>query len=205
VVEAGGIPVELGIVPDNIIKISEKIGEGLRKADIIITIGGSSAGEKDLVPRAIDSMGKPGVIIHGIKRKPGRVSGLGIINGKPIVMLPGLIQSTIVGFHVFALPLIQLASGLSTINSATTIRAKIAEEVSFKSFTAFQQVTFVKIKRTQDGLMAEPLIGESSLLSIPVKANGFIVTPEHKSIIKKWEEIEVHFIPGLFSFINDLS
>jgi molybdopterin molybdotransferase len=198
VMEAGGVPVDLGIAPDNIIRISEKIGEGLRKADMILTIGGCSAGEKDFVTRAIDSMGKPGVMVHGIKRKPGRVSGLGIINGKPIVMLPGLIQSTIVGFHVFALPLIRLASGLPTTNSLPAITAKIAEEVSFKSFTPFQQVTFVKIKRAQDGFIAEPILGDSSLLSIPVKASGFIVTPEHKSIIKKWEEVEVHLIPGLF-------
>jgi molybdopterin molybdotransferase len=198
VMEAGGIPVELGIAPDNVMKIKEKVDEGLKKADIILIIGGSSAGEKDFVPRVIDSMGEPGVIIHGIKRKPGRVSGLGVINGKPIVMLPGLIQSTIVGFHVFALPLIRLASGLSTTNSLLSIRAKIAEEVSFKSFTPFQQVTFVKIKRVQDGFMAEPVIGESNLLSVPVKANGFIVTPEHRLIIRAGEEVEVHWIPGLF-------
>jgi len=200
VTEAGGIPVEMGITPDDVLKIKEKIEEGLRKADIVLTIGGSSAGEKDFVPKAINSMGKPGVIVHGIKRKPGRVSGLGVIGGKPIVMLPGLVQSMIVGFHVFALPLIRLANGLPP-NSQLTIRAKVAKKVPFKSFIPFQQVTFVKMRRTKDGFIAEPVTGESNLLSVPVKADGFIVTPEHKSVVKEGEEVEVHLLPGLFSLL----
>jgi molybdenum cofactor synthesis domain-containing protein len=198
IMEAGGIPVELGIAPDSILRIKEKIKEGLREADIVLTIGGCSAGEKDFVPRTINSMGEPGVIVHGIKRRPGRVSGFGVVDGKPIVMLPGLIQSSIVGFHVFALPLIRSARGLSTTDFLPTIRAKILENISFETFTSFQQVTFVKIKRSEDGFMAEPFLGESGLLSVPVRASGFIVTPEHKSFIKKGEEVEVHLMPGLF-------
>jgi len=199
IAEAGGIPLNLGIVPDNIAKIREKIEEGLGKAEIILTIGGCSEGEKDFVPRTIDAIGKPGIIVHGTKIRPGRRSSLGVINGKPIVVLPGLVQSAIVGFHVFVLPLISLASGLPATSLLPTIKAKIAEEVSFKSFTPFQQVTFVKIKKERDTFIAKPIIGESSSLSVLCKASGFIVTPEHKSIIKRLEEVEVHLIPGLFS------
>lgn len=199
IMEAGGVPLDLGIAPDNLNKIREKIEEGLKKANIILTIGGCSVGEKDFVLRAINSIGKPGVIVHGIKRKPGRVSGLGVIKGKPIVMLPGLIQSTIVGFHVLALPVIRLASGLPATNLLPTRRAKISEDVSFKKFIPFQQVTFVKINIVKDGIIAQPIIGESNLISVPVKANGFIVTSEHKTIIKKGEEVEIQLLPGLFS------
>jgi len=199
IMEAGGVPVELGIVSDNLIKIREKIEGGLKKADIVLTIGGCSVGEKDFVLRAINLIGKPGVIVHGIKRKPGRVSGVGVINGKPIVMLPGLIQSTIIGFHVLALPLIRLASGLPATNLLLTLRAKIAEDVAFKKFIPFQQVTFVKMNREKDQVIAQPIIGESNLISIPVKASGFIVTPGHKPVIKKGEEVQVHLLPGLFS------
>jgi molybdenum cofactor synthesis domain-containing protein len=199
IMEIGGIPLDLGIVSDNLIKIKEKIEGGLQKADMILTIGGCSVGKKDFVLRAINQIGKPGVIVHGIKRKPGRVSGVGVIKGKPIVMLPGLIQSTIVGFHVLALPLIRLASGLPATNLLQTRRAKIAKDVAFKKFIPFQQVTFVKINIEKDQVIAQPIIGESNLISIPVKASGFIVTPGHKPIIKKGEEVEVHLLPGLFS------
>jgi molybdenum cofactor synthesis domain-containing protein len=192
--ECGGIPIELGIAPDDSARIKEKIDEGLGKADIVLTIGGCSAGDKDFVPRAINLVGEPGVIIRGIKRKPGRRSGLGVINGKPIVMLPGLIQSTIAGFLVFALPLIRLVGGLPATSQLPTISAKIAEDISFGSFTSFQQVTFVRIKKEQDQFIAEPILGESTLLSVPVKADGFIVTPENKSMIAKWEEVDVQML-----------
>ncbi|MFH0896429.1 MAG: gephyrin-like molybdotransferase Glp [Candidatus Bathyarchaeota archaeon] len=192
--ESGGVPVELGIVPDDLAKIKEKIEEGLRKADIVLTIGGCSLGEKDFVPRAVNLIGNPGVIIRGIKIKPGRVSSLGVVNGKPIVMLPGLIQSTIVGFHVFALPLIRLASGLPSKSIPPTLSAKISENVSFRSFTSFQQVTFVRIEKEKNRFIAEPISGESSLLSVLVNADGFIVTPENKPAIEKWEEVDVHLL-----------
>lgn len=194
VMEAGGIPVDLGIAHDDLVEIREKIGEGLRKADLVLTIGGSSAGDKDFVSMAINSIDTPGVIIQGIKRRPGRVSGLAIINGKPVVILPGLIQSTIVGFHVFALPLIRLVSGLPPTSTLPTIRAKVTETVSFKSFTSFQQVTFVRVRKRQDQFSAEPITGEPNLLSIPVKAEGFIITPEHKRKVARGEEAEVQIL-----------
>ncbi len=59
---------------------------------------------KDFVPDAINLLGKPGVIVQGVSLRPGAVSGFGIVNGKPIVMLPGHIGSCIAGFYLFAAP-----------------------------------------------------------------------------------------------------
>ena len=48
--ENGAIPYELGIVTDDPKKIMEKLKEGLAKADVVLTIGGCSQGEKDYIP-----------------------------------------------------------------------------------------------------------------------------------------------------------
>ena len=99
-----------GIMPDNLEQVQTQISQALSEADIVVTIGGSSVGMKDFVPDAINSLGKPGVVVQGIALRPGAVSGFGIVKDKPIVMLPGHIGSCIAGFYVFVAPLIRLYS-----------------------------------------------------------------------------------------------
>jgi molybdenum cofactor synthesis domain-containing protein len=196
--DAGGIPIILGVTPDDPLKIREKLEEGLKRANLTLTIGGCSVGEKDYVSDVIDSMGKPGIIVHGIKRKPGRVTGVGVVDGKPIVLLPGLIQSTVVGFHVFALPIICLMSGLKASKLRPTVEAVMAEGVAFEGFIPFQKVTFVRLDRTPEGFRAEPLIGESALMNIVARADGFVVTPRKVSMIREGEVVEVQPLPGSY-------
>ncbi len=198
--EVGGIPIIMGVAPDDPSKIREKLKDGLKRADLTITIGGCSVGEKDYIAGVIDSMGKPGVIVHGIKRKPGRVTGVGVVDGKPIVMLPGLIQSTIVGFYVFALPIICLMSGLKTSKLKPIVKAVMAEKVVFRGFVPFQKVTFVRLDGPPKDIRAEPLIGESALMNIVAKADGFVITPRKVVTIEKGEEVEVHLLPGSISY-----
>lgn len=193
--EEGGVPIYLGIAPDDKSKIQSKIRNGLKKADMILTIAGVSKGDKDYVPATIEAMGKPGIVVRGIDIRPGRASGAGIINGRPIIMLPGLIQSALVCFYVFALPLIRLMSGLSSSNLWTIIKARIAERLVFTEFIPFKKVTFVRVVRTPMGIVARPFTGESALLGIVVKANGFIITPENRTLIEEGEEVDVHLLP----------
>ncbi len=101
----------LGIMPDSMEAVQAKIGEALAKADIVVTIGGSSVGVKDFVPDAVNALGKPGVVVQGVRLRPGAVSGFGVVDGKPVVMLPGHIGSCIAGFYLFAAPLISLYTG----------------------------------------------------------------------------------------------
>ena len=95
-------------MPDALAKVQAQIREALADADIVVTIGGSSVGVKDFVPDAINALGKPGVVAQGILLRPGAVSGFGIVDGKPVVMLPGHIGSCIAGFYLFVAPLISL-------------------------------------------------------------------------------------------------
>lgn len=197
--ESGGVPVYLGIIPDNVSRIQEKLKEGLDKADVVLLVGGSSMGKKDVTPEAIDSVGKPGVIIHGIKRKPGRVSGFAVVRDKPVVLLPGLSHSMVVGFYTFVFPLILTMSGLSLADSQLTLRAQLTKPVSFETFIPFEHVTFVNVRRTEEGYLADPCLGESSSFSTLVDANALIITPPRKTTRSAGEEVEVHLLPSFFS------
>ncbi|HSF50711.1 MAG TPA: molybdopterin molybdotransferase MoeA, partial [Nitrososphaeraceae archaeon] len=114
----GGIPVDLGITTDNIKDIQNKIKLALSQNDIILTIGGSSVGHKDLLAESINSMGQPGILAEGIKLDRGRVTKIAVLKHKPIIILPGPIQGAVNAFIVLAIPLIRSFIGLSHNNKA---------------------------------------------------------------------------------------
>jgi len=123
---SGGIPVDLGITSDNIKMIKSKINNALSQNDIVLTIGGSSVGHKDLIVETIHSMGKPGILAQGIRLDRGRVTKVAALKSKPIIILPGPIQGAVNAFIVFALPLIRTLIGLSHNNNAF-INAQITD------------------------------------------------------------------------------
>jgi molybdopterin biosynthesis enzyme len=86
-------------------------------------------------------------------------------------------------------------SGLSSSNLWTIIKARMAERLVFTEFIPFKKVTFVRVVRTPMGIVARPFTGESALLGIVVKSNGFIITPENRTMIEEGEEVDVHLLP----------
>lgn len=177
----------MGIAPDNISKIAEKIGEALKVADIIVTIGGCSVGVKDFVPDAVNTIGKPGVIVHGIKISPGKATGIGVVEGKPIVMLPGHIVSCVAGFYLFVAPLIRLYGGFSVLR-ALEIEARINENVNAKR--GMKTFLMVHLKKVNGEFIAETVHGGSSSLGALIRANGFAILNEG-AVVKKGEKIFV--------------
>ena len=69
--EIGGVPVDYGVTLDKSDILKKKIKIALEKSDIILTIGGSSVGKQDIVETTINSLGTPGVIVHGVKLDRG--------------------------------------------------------------------------------------------------------------------------------------
>ncbi len=198
--EAGGVSLNLGIAPDDMGAIKRLLREGLKKADIVASIGGASVGERDYVWGVTNRLGESQELIRGIKVHPGRVTSLSIVDDKPIVILPGHIQSTVVGFISLLLPLVRLMSGLPSPTPLTTLKAKMYKEMVIKEFVPFERIRFVKVTRVADDYMVKPVTGDSSLTSVVSKTNGFIVIPKGKKVVKEGEAVNVHFINGLFPF-----
>jgi len=195
--EAGGITIHLGVASDDVNEVKRLLIIGLEKADIVATIGGASLGEKDCCWEAANQIGTPAAIIRGIKVQPGRVSSLMMLD-KPIVMLPGHIQSTLVGFCLILLPLIRHMAGHMSPFSFTTLNARLSRRISVKEFASFIRVRFVKVTKVNGGYIADPILGDSPLTSVVVKANGFIMVPEGKETVEEGEEVDVHLVNGLF-------
>ncbi len=187
VTEFGGIPKIYDIIEDDIGKIKQGLSQALKETDIVLTISGCSVGPKDLVPDAINLLGKPGLVFHGIKLSPGKVVGAGVINNKAIVMLPGHIASTFVGFYLFTVPILSKLSGLKIEKVLPVLKARLSMDVKKRSLHYFLRV---RLKKSEDGLTALPISGGSGLLKILVESNGFSIVPTGKDL-KKGDIIDV--------------
>ena len=179
--ELGAATVSQGIMADSLDEVQAKIGEALAQAEIVVTIGGSSVGVKDFVPDAVNSLGKPGVVTQGILLRPGAVSGFGIVNGKPVVMLPGHIGSCIAGFYVFVAPLIGRYVGLKEAGMLPRLTAELTEELDSGPQFRF---LLLHLTRTKGRLLAKPVEGGSSALTTIVKSNGYTIVSPHTKLAK---------------------
>jgi molybdopterin molybdotransferase len=185
--ELGAAPKLEGIMSDALDKVTEKISQALENSDIVVTIGGSSVGVKDFVPDAVNALGKPGVVVQGVSLRPGAISGFGLVNGKPVVMLPGHIGSCIAGFYLFVAPLISVYSGLGINAAVPRITAVLGDAVETGPQFRF---LLVHVRRVEGKFVADPAEGGSSALTTIVKSNGYAMIPPHTNM-EKSEEVTV--------------
>ena len=196
--EGGGVPFDLGVTPDNVNKLRKKIRFALEKTDIIITSAGSSVGEYDVVERSINSLGRHGVLAHGVKLDRGRVAGVGALKGKPIIILPGPIQGAVNAFIVFAQPLLQYLSGLPEFNGLRIAGILTEKWEARKKFRNFTKIAYVHAWLTKEGnVMASPITGETAIMTVLTKANGYLLLREKTTTIEAGEKVDINVLPGI--------
>jgi len=198
--ELGCEVLDLGTIPDDLEKIKESIKEGLRAADAVIITGGTSVGELDLVPEAINSLGKPGLVVHGIMMRPAKPTGFGVIDNKPVFILSGLPVAALVGFQNFIKPSIQMMLGLPE-EPKITVRGKLTRRVAnphgIRSFVR------VRVTRKDDTYYIEPLmLTGSGLISTLTKANGMLIIPEDVEGYDEGEEVEVELFQPIETIVG---
>jgi molybdenum cofactor synthesis domain-containing protein len=200
--EGGGLPIDFGITPDDSNAIRQKLYNALDTCDLILTTGGTSIGKHDFVQSAINSIGKPGMLAHGIKLDRGRVAGLALLNRKPIVCLPGPIQAALNVFIVFAYAMIRHLSGRPRKKTSWVFYATLTKSwQARKRFADFLKVVYVKLSYYRNTFKAEPLAGETESMSLLSKANGYILVPEKVRKMLAGQTVGIHLLRG-FSDIN---
>jgi molybdopterin molybdotransferase len=189
-------PVDLGIVKDDRDEILGKLETGFEIADVIMTTGGTSVGVSDLVPEVVNRIGEPGVIVHGVAMRPAMPLALGIVDGKPIIILSGNPVAAMIGFEVFARPLICRMLGLEKEERRLTVKAKTTKRVS----TVLGRKTFVRVRVLQRSgeFFAEPISARGSgIISTMTKANGYVVVPENREGLEKGEAVSVYLFDNV--------
>lgn len=188
----GGIPIRLGIVEDNPEKIREILNKAL-KEDIIVFSGGTSVGEKDLLPSIMEDEGK--LLVHGIAMRPGSPTAIAIIKNKPVFCLPGFPVATIIGFEDFVGPTIRKMQGAKILDPRPVIKATLKRGIPSK--LGRRDFARVKIEKINGKYFATPIrVSGSGIISSLVKADGIIKIPENVEGLEKDSVVNVHlFLP----------
>ncbi|PVU78034.1 molybdopterin molybdenumtransferase MoeA [Sulfolobus islandicus] len=169
----------MGVAKDDINDVIGKIERSLEISDVIISIGGSSVGEKDYVKRAINKLGEilfDGVTVNIIKR-----GSIGRIQGKPILVLPGQVVSAITAFHEFGLSVL---SNILSANLKRFVKSALVEDIYVNH--SMDSIYLFDVK----GNSAFPLRWGVGLYSELSKANGFTIL-KRSVTYKKGEEVEL--------------
>ena len=154
---AGGIPVDCGIAPDNL-EATREAFQLAAECDLVLSTGGVSVGDFDLVRDAMVSLGAT-MEFWKIRMKPGKPLALGIIGGKPAFGLPGNPVSCHVGFLQFVRPWLRTALG-DPRPFLPVVKARLG--FPFRKRAGRVEFSRVNVLLTDDGWLAEDTGNQSS-------------------------------------------
>jgi molybdenum cofactor synthesis domain-containing protein len=182
---AGAQPVSLGIGSDIQEELTAKIFEGLATCDALVTSGGVSMGNLDLIKPILETRGQ--VHFGRVNMKPGKPLTFATITGKPVFALPGFPVSSLVSFEVFVRPALLQMGGHRLILRP---RVPVTLETPLQGDAWRPEFHRAHLTRTPQGLTAQSTGMQSSarLLSM-VGANGLLVLPKRAEMFVAGETI----------------
>ena len=178
-----------GIVKDDYKIFQQKAQEIYNEVDCLILSGGSSVGAKDYTTEVIQSLGDPGVFVHGISIKPGKPTILALANSKPVIGLPGHPASAMIIFRLFGERILKKLSGQTLEKKPDRVFAKITKNIP--SAPGRSDYIRVKLLEKDSEWWGEPIIGKSGLITTLVKSDGIVEIHSEKEGILQGEYVPV--------------
>lgn len=180
ITRAGGIPIYFGKLVDEFDICFQAISKALDTVDILITTGGVSVGDFDLMPKIYEELGAE-ILFNKIAMRPGSVTTVAVLGDKLLFGLSGNPSACYVGFELFARPIIKVAQH-STRPFPPKIEATLAADFpKANPFTRFVR-SYIEFK---DGLVyvypsgmdksavVTSLAGTNALMVLPGGSRGF--------------------------------
>ena len=181
----------LGVGRDSPEALRRRLEEGLSEADMLLTSGGVSAGEKDFLPSVLSSLGMQ-PIFHKVSVRPGKPLLFGLIHEKPVFGLPGNVVSSLVTYHLFVKPALRLLVGRHAWQNPVWY-VRVGEPIKNPGGRTY----FVRcvIHHTPSGLPLAFPVGKqgSGMLSSMVGVDGLAVIPADVEFVEEYTVVE--FIP----------
>ena len=186
VMETGGVPLNLGVVPDRLDAIAERIARGA-EADVLVSSAGVSVGELDLVREALVNAGAE-LHLWKVDMCPGKPITFGSLGGKPVFGLPGNPVSAMVTFELFVRPMLLAMQGRRGTGRLTVRATALAPIVNRGSRRGYLRV----VLEARDGRWGARLTGEqgSGILRSMVSADGLAVL-RGDTAVAAGEDVEV--------------
>jgi molybdenum cofactor synthesis domain-containing protein len=182
IIEAhGGVPVPLPTAPDTLDALSAAIDTALAE-DVLVFSGGSSVGERDLILDALIKRGE--VLFHGVAVKPGKPTVFGLVDGKPVLGMPGYPTSCLSNGYMLLVPMLRRMARLPEYRPQI-VRVPLARRIV--STTGRHQFYTVRI---EDG-RAVPAFKASGDITSMSRADGYIEIPASTDIVEAGEMVDV--------------
>jgi molybdopterin molybdotransferase len=197
VTRAGGIPQRVGIVRDEPEAFLDTLRATLADADLVVTSGGVSQGDFDVVKEALR---REGVWFGPVAMQPGKPQGFGLLGAGPpetkvpIVTLPGNSVSAYISFEVFVLPAIRTCLGLAPV-SRPLLEARLTRGMT--SPEGRRQFMRGQVGVDAQGRYVEPVGGPGShLIGHLAESNSLIVVPETTTALGPGDRVQVLVLDG---------
>ncbi|WP_049997720.1 molybdopterin molybdotransferase MoeA [Halococcus sediminicola] len=182
----GGAATYRAVVTDERAALRAAIERDLTE-DIVVTTGGSSVGERDLVPGILDELGE--MLVHGVALEPGHPVGIGVVQDTPVLALPGYPVAAIVTAVQLLRPALKRMGHLPRHPQPTTearLDGKIPSEPGTRTFAR------VELRKGEAGRMAVPVrTGGAGVLSSVALSDGWVVVPESSEGLPAGETVAV--------------
>jgi gephyrin len=199
--------VDLGIASDKPGALEQTLREAMRRVDVIVTSGGVSMGELDLLKPTIERQLGGTIHFGRVSMKPGKPttfatvpfkSNVGEREKKVIFSLPGNPASAVVTYHLFVLPSLHKMSGISPVGLP---KVKVVLEHDVRCDTKRSEYHRVLVSVNTDGRLGATSTGgqRSSRIGSFKGANGLLCLPTTQPMVKKGETCDALIMSKLLS------
>lgn len=184
-----GQPIFIGITGDSKKKIKRLIKESIekRKADLIITTGGVSVGERDLVEEILKEV-QAKLLFPCLGLKPGTPTTGALLDQVPILGLSGNPAACLTGFHLLGEPLLKKLSGRRELFNP---RVEVTLDDGFERVSSLYR--YLRAKLYHSGGEIRASLRETQrpgVLSSMIQANGLVVVPPNKGPVEPGERLK---------------
>ena len=184
-------PLFLGIALDEKQDLKEKFRKGIDEADIVISTGGSSVGDYDLVGDVLIEMGAK-VLFNGVGMKPGKPTLASKIDGKLIISLSGNPSAAVTSFLLMLVPTIRKMGGQNhyhLFKAKAALLNDFSKKITQRRFLRGKLIIkddklAVDLSESQKNSVLTSMIGCDVLVDVPKGSNG----------IKKGEVLSIHVV-----------
>ena len=190
VIQWGGEPVIYPIVRDIKEELKKTLQSSVKENDIVTIIAGTSAGSKDFTALALHGLGE--ILFHGIAIMPGKPTLVGIVQGVPVIGLPGYPVSYMIAAWEFVLPLVY-----QNLRLTPPERKKIKTLMARKVVSGLENEEFLRVKlaKIDKDIMAYPLSRGAGVITSLQEADALVRIPSLSEGLNSKEETEAELLP----------
>ncbi len=189
IVEDGAQFCRSPILRDDYEALRSGLLRALKESDVVLVVAGTSAGSRDFTFRLLDELGE--VLVHGVSIMPGKPTILSLVQGRPVVGIPGYPVSATIAYEQFVRPLV---SALLCVRDTTRRQVTAVPVANIPSKLGIDEFLRVRLGKIGSTLIATPLPRGAGIVTSLAKADGIVRISRLSEGLKEGEAVPVELL-----------